>query len=202
MVDFEINKHGENHTCLISGKQVDFYLLSQTEALEKLEFLNFCSSLDSKYIARFLKAERKRRTIIVRNMARYLVAEKTKTSWRDWEICVDPSQTRKLIYGEGEEYFVSFSHSPNWYAVAVAKFSVGIDIEEVKIGRPWMQMVDFLTLDEVDQKPKTQLEFLNVWTQHEASIKATGADVKRMPLSIQHTSPDANTICCVAITEV
>ena len=64
-----------------------------------------------------------------------------------------------------------------------------------------MQMVDFLTLDKVDQKPKTQLEFLNIWTQHEASIKAAGADVKRMPLSFQHTSPDANTICCVAITE-
>ncbi len=66
--------------------------------------------------------------------------------------------------------FTSISHSGDLIAVAAADVPVGIDVEATKPGRPWKG----IAIRTWGDAPPTEEEFYELWTLHEALIKARG----------------------------
>ena len=94
-------------------------------------------------------------------------------------------------------YFVSFSHSPNWLAVAVSKLPIGIDIEETKKARPWRDMIDFLEISPPNEEIENEIDFLKYWTASEALYKFRSAALHTDDIKSYPYSPNPSTLISV-----
>lgn len=171
-----------------------FSLLSRKNNQKLAELLNFTTSEDEIYISKFSHPKRQKDTIIVRNLARLLLSDITKKPFKTWRFIVNATEARIAISKNTPPYHISFSHSPNWMAVAVSALPIGIDIEDTKKARPWKGMIDFLDLPCPNLKIENEIDFLKHWTTSEALFKFKSAAPNTDDINSYPYSPNPNTL--------
>jgi len=157
--------------------------------IESAEFCGIFTQNDRSYISRYKTIKRRDTTMFVRDLARRLLQTKTGIQAKDWEFEIEEEGNRSAVSKFGHKLHISFSHSPNWGAVAISSSPIGIDIEETKSGRNWKKMFEFMEPSEDRTKPSTEMEFLRHWTEHEANQKylsACDSDVLFHHYEVQH----------------
>ncbi|MEH6496828.1 MAG: hypothetical protein V7740_13860 [Pseudomonas marincola] len=174
----------------------DYFLASPISTIGKPLPGNFQSDKDREYVSRFSAPVRQRTSLIVRALARNLLEEQTGIAADNWEFHVENTGSRIAVSSTDLKLHVSFSHSPNWGAVAISEFPIGIDVEEVKPGRPWADMTAFLDMSKDTPTPNTELEFLHKWTAKEAKFKFQSASSKEH--SLVHFNLSDSAVLCVA----
>ena len=178
-------------------KQDYFSLLCRKNAEKSAELLNFTTSDDKDYISKFNNQKRQNDTIIVRNLARLLLSDITEKPFKTWQFIVNNTEARIAISKNEPPYHVSFSHSPNWMAVAVSPMPIGIDVEETKNARSWRDMIHFLDLPSQKQKIENEIDFLKHWTYSEALFKFKSAEPHTDKINSYPYSPNPNTLLCL-----
>ncbi len=175
-------------------KQDYFSLLNKRNAQNSAELLNFTTVHDDIYASKFNNPDRRRDTITSRNLARLLLSSITKKPFKTWRFIVNTNQARMATTDDISTYHVSFSHSPNWLAVAVSELPIGIDIEETKKSRPWQNMIDFLDLPCPNLKIENEIDFLKYWTHSEALFKFRSAASKTAAMNSYPYCPRPDTL--------
>ncbi|MPR35971.1 4'-phosphopantetheinyl transferase family protein [Salmonirosea aquatica] len=78
-------------------------------------------------------------------------------------------------------WHINATHSGNWILVAVGKFSVGIDIEEVKSDFTFTDVLPFsFSIHErkyIEDGEQPLVRFYELWTKKEALVKAFGSGI-------------------------
>lgn len=173
-----------------------FSVIKMTPAHTFKGFSPFLSETDKSYLSRFKSEKRQLSTIIVRNLARNLLSLTTGIKTENWEFEILETGARTAIAANGDQFHISFAHSPNWGAVTISNQPIGIDIEETKTGRSWQEMIHFLELPEDTPAPKSEFEFLHHWTAYEAGIKFQSAS--RAKYTLHHAVISPSTTVCIA----
>ncbi|OUR75884.1 hypothetical protein A9Q83_16035 [Alphaproteobacteria bacterium 46_93_T64] len=168
--------------------------------IESTEFCGILTQTDQNYISRYKTVKRRDTTMFVRDLARRLLQTNTGIQSKDWEFEIEEGGNRSAVSIFGHKLHISFSHSPNWGAVAVSSFPIGIDIEETKSGRNWKKMFEFMEPSEDRTKPSTEMEFLRHWTEHEANLKFRSASDSN--ILFHHYEVQHDTTLCVATSHL
>jgi len=111
---------------------------------------------------------------------RYLLSLYVDTSPSD--LCFVYGEHGKPALSSGDILF-NLAHSDNRAVLAVARFSVGVDIEHVRSTRFDVLMSISFTDDErhaVSLEPDLALAFYRVWTRKEAVVKCLGSGFRDM----------------------
>lgn len=174
----------------------EYFSVSPISTIGKTLPGDFQSDKDREYVSRFSAPARQRTSLFVRALARSLLEAQTGIAGNEWEFHVENTGSRIAVSSTAQKLHVSFSHSPNWGAVAISEFPVGIDVEEIKPGRPWAEMTAFLDMSKDTPTPTTELEFLQQWTRKEAQFKFQSASAKDPVLTYVNLSD--STVLCVA----
>jgi len=174
----------------------EYFSVSPISTIGKTLPGDFQSDKDREYVSRFSAPARQRTSLLVRALARNLLEVQTGITAHNWEFHVEKTGSRIAVSSTDQKLHVSFSHSPNWGAVAISQTPIGIDVEEIKPGRPWANMISFLEISKDTPTPNTELEFLTLWTAREAKFKYQCASIKEHSLHPYNLSD--STALCVA----
>lgn len=173
-----------------------FCFIKLSDTTDSVGVDSFLSTNDKEYLSRFKSVQRQNTTIIMRNLARQLLQEKSGIPDRDWEFSIQQNGNRIATTLNGDIFHISFSHSPNWGAVVIGEHPVGIDIEELKPGRPWQDMQEFLNRPEGSKAIETEKEFLQEWTAYEAHFKQL--KTQETDTKYHYYYPSPQTVLCIA----
>lgn len=78
-------------------------------------------------------------------------------------------------------WHINATHSGNWILLAIAKYSVGIDVEEVKPDFTFTDVIPFSFSTQerkyIEADGKALVRFYELWTRKEAFVKAIGSGI-------------------------
>nr|WP_189563623.1 4'-phosphopantetheinyl transferase superfamily protein [Persicitalea jodogahamensis] len=78
-------------------------------------------------------------------------------------------------------WHVNATHSGNWILLAIGKYSVGIDVEEIKPDFAFTEMIpiSFSAQEQeyIEADGKSTVRFYELWTRKEAIVKAIGRGI-------------------------
>ncbi|MBE7636526.1 hypothetical protein GUA87_06685 [Sneathiella sp. P13V-1] len=159
----------------------------------------YVSDADIEYCSKYKNEQRQTQSILVRKLVREGLFQATGLGHDCWEIKIGDNGGRYAQSSDGKILQLSFSHSSAHYAVAIHSDAVGVDVEEIKIGRPWEKMQTYFERPAGLPPYKTQLEFLKGWTAYEAGLKYRSAS--NDPVLFHHVYPSDTAVVCLAVRE-
>lgn len=118
-------------------------------------------------------------SIVGHALARVKIAELLSIPHEEVEINWSQGSAPTL-HINGQEYFLSLSHSDNYVACAFSAVKVGVDVEEIEANFIFKSTSDFLfsqtEKEDLERLPpsKQSFYFHQLWTLKEAFCKATG----------------------------
>jgi 4'-phosphopantetheinyl transferase len=158
---------------------LDTYILKIDRNIAKNDFdrLLCCISEEKKErISQFHRFEDAQRSLLGNILARYAICRRLGIKNKDLAFSTNDYGKPILISPRGIHF--SISHSGNWVVCAVAKSSVGIDVEVIepidfKIAERFFSIDEYHSL--LNQPNEMQLKyFYMLWTLKESYIKAEG----------------------------
>lgn len=141
----------------------------------KNQFMSIISEKKRDRIARFLRDQDKRRTLLADILLRFMLYERLAIKASDFKFTYN-TYGKPFLYGHEEVHF-NISHSGQWVAVAIHNQSIGIDIEEIK--EIDINIARFFSPEELEyilnyEGIKRLEAFYKIWTLKESYIKAKG----------------------------
>lgn len=128
---------------------------------------------------RYRRQEDRFRSLYARSLLRILLG--SYLNQHPLAIRLTTGVTNKPELVSNPEWYFNIAHSGNWILLAIARASVGVDVEEVKPDFPFRAVIPFSFNTQerqyIDVAEQGRLRFYELWTRKEALVKATAQGI-------------------------
>ncbi len=173
-------------------------IISHDHLMKTSDFCGLQAEEDADYLQKFSSEKRISTTLAMRNYCRFILSRLMESKVEAWKIKVNQNGRRYAVGPDLTEYTLSFTHSRHWIGIAISDGPIGIDIEELKAGRNWKEMLSFLKTSESTPNITSENQFLTYWTESEARFKYASAAPNLTPRHIHHEDIDQSSTLCIA----
>jgi 4'-phosphopantetheinyl transferase len=128
---------------------------------------------------RYHRKDDRLRSLYTRSLLRILVGRYTNQN--PSSIRLTKGVRNKPELSENFGLHLNATHSGNWILLAIGKYRVGIDIEEVKTCFTFTDVIPFSFSNQerqyIEADGKSSVRFYELWTRKEALVKAIGSGI-------------------------
>ena len=129
--------------------------------------------------SRYHRRDDRLRSLYTRSLLRILVGRYTNQN--PLAIRLTKSSRNKPELSNNLGWYINATHSGNWILLAIGKYSVGIDVEEIKPGFTFTDVIPFSFSTQerqyIEADEKAIARFYELWTRKEAFVKAIGSGI-------------------------
>lgn len=151
--------------------------------------IEFLSPFEKDKANRYHFYNDKNRFIICRALLKFLLAEQTGLEVD--KVLIENHCNQKPYLRSHPSVFFNLTHAGDYAIIALAKGSIGVDIEYVNKDFDYHEVVSSIfnmsEKDEVNNSKNGQHSFYKLWTRKEAFVKATGKGIGDFFSSIPST---------------
>ena len=143
---------------------------------------------------RFFKAEDQRNFIARRSVLNSMLQKFLNTDFTEIYITKNKFGKPSLL---NSNFNFNCSHTSNFFAIAFGPTELGIDIEEIRDAKPYLEVAEkYFHPNEKNEilNSNNQETFFKVWTKKEAIIKSQGNGINEQMINIDTTKPINNLI--------
>jgi 4'-phosphopantetheinyl transferase len=161
---------------VMNNNEVHVWRISISQNIKRLErFEALLTPEEALRAGKYRQQKDTYRFIVSRGAQRIILGRYLNMPPAQLQFVLGDNKKPYLIGDSGEILHYNLSHSGDWIVLAIAKLSVGADVEFVDPLFPFQDILeDNFSREEVDHIGTSPDRFFTLWTRKEAILKATG----------------------------